>query len=68
MAIVNFSYVLHDGNDSIDRLDEISGQTGIEIDPDGELAQRIGRPFYEVTLHCTLDTETGAVQILGAEK
>lgn len=68
MPVVNFDYALYDGNDSVSRLEEISGQTGIEIDPDGELAQLIGRPFYQVTLHCTLDTVTGAVQILGAEK
>lgn len=31
-----------------------------------ELAQKIGRPFYEVTLSCVLDTETGRVEIVRA--
>ena len=68
MAILEFDYYMHDNNETDTRCAEISAETGIEIDPDSQLAQLIGRPFYEVVLSCTLDTETGAVQILGARK
>lgn len=37
--------------------------TGVEIDD--ELLEKIGRPFYEVKLRCTLDTKSGAVTVLG---
>lgn len=43
----------------------IAEQTGVDIK--GELADKIGRPFYEVHLKCTLDTETGEVKILAAQ-
>ena len=32
-----------------------------------ELRLKIGEPFYEVTLECTLDDETGEVKILSAK-
>jgi len=66
--IVPFKYYLHDGKDSSERLEHIreeaAGQ-GIQIEMDDEeLNQLIGRPFYEVTLFCTLDTETGKVEVM----
>jgi ribosome biogenesis SPOUT family RNA methylase Rps3 len=63
MMIVNFDYTLHDDADSIERLTQISESAEIEIDD--ELADKIGRPFHEVTLRCSLDTETGKVMIHG---
>ena len=30
-----------------------------------ELLEKIESPFYEVKLNCTLDTETGKIEILG---
>ena len=30
------------------------------------LAEKAGRPFYEIGLDCTIDTETGAVEIVKA--
>lgn len=31
-----------------------------------ELDQKAGRPFYEVTLDCTIDTDTGEVKLIEA--
>lgn len=64
--IVEFTYHLHDEADAFDRRDEIAASAGVEIDD--ALMDRIGRPFYEVCLHCTLDTESGAVVIRSAER
>lgn len=61
-----FKHYLHDSEDdfawhlqnAIPELKEL---------PDGDFAalmQKIGRPFYEVTLECELDTETGEVTLL----
>jgi hypothetical protein len=64
--LVHFDYALHDRTDAEDRILAIAESAGIEIDD--ELAAKIGRPFYEVTLFCVLDTETGAVIITGTTK
>jgi hypothetical protein len=42
------------------------GLEPVVLDYDSELAQKVGRPFYEVELECTLDTETGHVTIVSA--
>ncbi len=63
MAKVEFTYRLHDDLDRDDRLDEIAASAGIPIDD--ELGDKIGRPFYEVVLRCTLDVETGKIEVLG---
>jgi len=65
MALHEFKYYLHDDYSGGERAEHISSQTGVEIEVDSELYQKIGRPFYEVTLNCTLDDETGEVTILG---
>lgn len=66
MTVVPFKYYLHDNYSHHERIKWISEQTGLDIDPEDALAENIGRPFYEVALDCTLDTETGKVTILGA--
>jgi len=62
--IAYFDYALHDRLGQQDLIAAISESAGVEID--AELAVKIGRPFYEVVLACTLDTETGAIAILSA--
>lgn len=62
--IAYFDYTLHDRLEHSQRILEIAESAGVEID--AELAAKIGRPFYEVVLACTLDTETGTVAVLGA--
>lgn len=65
MTLHGFKYYLHDSYNSFESLDWIARQTGLEIDD--ELADKIGRPFYEVGLNCTLDDETGRVTIVSAD-
>lgn len=62
---VPFKYYLHDKADHYERLDQISRSAEIVISD--ELGEKIGRPFYEVTLNCELNTETGKVTILSVE-
>lgn len=64
MTIRPFKYYLHDGYNGYERAEFISEQTGVEIEVDGELYDKMGRPFYEVKLNCTLDDETGEVTIV----
>lgn len=63
--IVPFKYYLHDDATTDERAQIIGETAGIDIDE--ELAEKIGRPFYEIEFSCTLDTETGEVVILGAK-
>ena len=67
MAVVPFKYYMHDDYDSSERADYIGKQIGWE-GTDEELSELIGRPFYEIRLDCTLDTESGAVTIVGVNK
>lgn len=62
--IVYFDYFLHDSHTAAERILEISESAGIEIDD--ELAAKIGRPFQQVALACSLNTEDGTVTIHGA--
>jgi hypothetical protein len=64
VSTVPFTYYLHDLSTTDERMAEIAESAGIQIDD--TLAQKIGRPFYEVAVDCTLDTDTGAVTINGA--
>jgi hypothetical protein len=65
-VIVPFKQYMHDeweelpegGGSITDALQE----AGVEITQ--ELRQKMGRPFYEIRLNCTLDTETGEVEIV----
>jgi hypothetical protein len=66
--IVEFEYALHDNQDTEGRCEQIMQTADEHIEIGDDLAEKIGRPFYEVTLSCTLDTETGAVEILSARR
>jgi hypothetical protein len=59
--IVTFEYALHDHG--AETLRE-SIEAGAGINVTDELMDKIGQPFYEVTIHCTLDTDSGEVTIL----
>jgi hypothetical protein len=61
--IVEFVYCLHDDQDQEGRCEAIMQNASEPLVIDDELAEKIGRPFYEVMLTCELDTETGAVTI-----
>jgi hypothetical protein len=60
-----FKYYLHDDANSLELQSFLKSVAGIDVSDD--LMQKIGRPFYEVTLHCELDDETGKIYLLGAE-
>lgn len=60
---VPFKHYLHD--DGEDHYWQLKEATGMHLSP--ELLDKIGRPFYEVTLDCELDTETGEVTLIGAK-
>lgn len=64
MAILPFNYYMHDDYTHGERIQYIAEQTGVDIDE--ELANKIGKCFYEIKLECELDTETGRVTILSA--
>ena len=71
--IVRFSAYLHDGYEGYERSESIRSQLeqqGIDTSQWDweELEQKMGKPFYEVKLSCTLDTDTGKVEILKAER
>lgn len=67
MAKVPFKYYLRDDSSSSERaefiLEEIGGAPDVPTDED-EFAQLIGRPFHEVRLDCTYDTETHKVEVV----
>lgn len=64
MAKIPFTYYLHDDATSFERYDDLHAQDERFTE---ELVEHMGRPFYEVTLYCQADTETGEVTILKAE-
>lgn len=66
MSKVRFVYYLTDTDDQESRCEAIVTGASEPLAIDDSLADKIGNPFYEVQLQCELDTETGAVTILGA--
>lgn len=62
--IIEFTWYLHGGKpyEERERWTRALGFT-----PDDALMEKMGYPFYEVTLLCQLDTETGQVNILSAK-
>lgn len=66
---VTFKYYLHDGYDFAERVDWLQQQVPqvAHLKDDHEIFQRLGRPFYEVTLNCKWNTQTGEVVILSAQ-
>jgi len=65
MAKVPFKYYLHDSSFR-ESFEWVLKNQDLEVEMTEDLWQKIGRPFYEVTLQCELDTETGEVEILSA--
>lgn len=61
--LIPFKYYLHDDSGLYEREDELTKQDS-RITP--ELVEKMGRPFYEVTLECLADSETGNVTIVSA--
>lgn len=57
-----FKYYLHDDYTGSERAEAILKQIDLAMSRE-EFSQLIGRPFYEVTLTCTLDTETGTITV-----
>lgn len=66
MAVLPFMYYLHDDYSSNELADWLQEQIPDLTEEQARLAAE-KRPFYEVTLECALDTETGAVTIVGAK-
>jgi hypothetical protein len=66
MAMVKFTYYLHDDYQSNERDEFISDSTGLSLEKVEDL--EIGEPFNEIGLRCLLDTETGNVIILGVDQ
>jgi hypothetical protein len=66
MVKVPFKYYLHDDATGRERAEMILDQIDLDMDSE-QFAQMIGRPFYEVTLHCSLDTDTGKVSVESVE-
>lgn len=64
MANVPFTHYLHDSEDEWNLRKALSEALGREVDD--EFMDRVGRPFYEVQLTCTVDDETGEVRIVSA--
>lgn len=60
---LTFTYYLHEVSSSGELASYLEGK-GL----DSRLAEKIAnsRPFYEVTLECEVDTETGEVTLLRA--
>lgn len=59
---VPFKYYLHDGYTGSERAEYILGQTDLDMSRE-EFLELTGRPFYEVELRCTLDTDTGTITV-----
>lgn len=64
MSKVEFTYYLHDDSDTFEMAADLRSQHPDVFDE--ELLEKMGRPFYEVTLTCEVDTDTGDVVILRA--
>jgi hypothetical protein len=60
---VDFNWYIHDSK-LWERRDSLAERLGFT--PSEDLIDKMGQPFMEVTLHCTLDTETGDVTLRGA--
>jgi hypothetical protein len=61
---VEFTWYLYGGKPYEERE---KWSSALGFTPDDALLKKIGYPFYEVALLCSLNTETGSVMILGAK-
>jgi hypothetical protein len=64
--IITFTHGLHD-EDSDALRENIYATASADFEVSDDLMDKIGRPFFEVTLTCTLDTETGKVTLVSTE-
>ena len=63
--IVPFKWYLHDSKDDFAwHMGKVLDKAEIDIEEHDAILQRVGMPFYEVTLECELDTETVKVTVL----
>lgn len=61
--IITFTHGLH--GEGYDTLRENLAAADFEVSD--ELLERIGNPFFEVTVTCTLDTETAKVTVVSTK-
>lgn len=61
--ILPFKKYLHDGYSQSENAEWLSQQTGFGFDE--EMMDKIGRPFYEIYLDCTVDVTSGEVKVTG---
>jgi hypothetical protein len=59
---LQFKHYLHDEDFDI-QLESVMQQSGYAHLYSEDLRQKVGRPFYEVELRCTLDTDTGTITV-----
>ena len=67
---LQFEYYLHDDytrSEFMEFLEEEALKQGVTLPNLDKLQEKIGQPFYEVTLKCELDLSSGAVTLLGAK-
>lgn len=60
---MRIKYYLHDGAERYELAEWFEEQG---VDPEIAMKAASERPFYEVTLECELDEETGAVTLISA--
>ncbi len=60
--IVHFEYGLRDSSTET-LIETIRQSTGVELSD--ELIEKIGKPFCEIVLSCSLDTDTGKIWVHG---
>ena len=66
---VHFKYYLHDDRDGFEESMKYAlKQAGYKDNSRSfeKLISKMDRPFYEVTLNCELDTETGEVKVISS--
>lgn len=54
---------MHSSYDGIEIREDITQQTGVEIELDTPLSDGIGKPLYEVKLDCTFDADNGDIHV-----
>ena len=73
---IEFTYYLHEDCSTVELLELILGKLpnsvlgGLTSDKNEELYEKMraqGNPFYEVTLNCVLDTDTGEITLVSAK-
>lgn len=63
MAKLPFTYYMHDES-FYERVEDLF--PGLTEAQQEDLAEKAGKPFYEVTLRCEIDDQTGEVTLISA--